>query len=89
MVLCDLALPELDGPGLYAELERSDPDLLGRFVIVSANAESPKYLAWLARTRVPVISKPFDQSEIFATICGKDPALEQLLAVGRATVEKG
>jgi CheY-like chemotaxis protein len=38
VILCDLAMPELDGPGLYTELERSRPDLLGRFVIVSANA---------------------------------------------------
>jgi CheY-like chemotaxis protein len=73
VILCDLAMPSLDGPGLYAELERSRPDLLGRLVIVSANAESPKYQGWLARTHLRVIRKPFDQSEISAAIRGKDP----------------
>jgi len=74
VILCDLAMPEMDGPGLYAELERSRPDMLGRLVIVSGYAESPhhQFQSWLARTRVPLIAKPFEVSEIFDAIRGKE-----------------
>jgi CheY-like chemotaxis protein len=59
LILSDLRMPELDGLGLYRELERRQPALLSRFLFVSGTTEQPEYRNFLAETAVPVLSKPF------------------------------
>ncbi len=64
LILCDLKMPELDGPGLYREVERRYPELRDRFIFVtgfSADAESQKFLE---QTRAPYLCKPVDLDEI-------------------------
>src|SRR4029453_6619266 len=48
LILSDLRMPELDGPGLYRELERRRPELLSRiaFVTGSAHPSSKSRSAW-------------------------------------------
>ncbi len=60
LIVSDLRMPELDGVGLYREIEREQPALLGRLAIVSGTSEPPEYATFLAETHVPVLSKPFD-----------------------------
>src|SRR5713101_6382871 len=59
LVLSDLSMPELDGRGLYRELERRQPTLLSRLLFVSGATDQPEYRRFLAETAVPVLSKPF------------------------------
>ncbi len=59
LILSDLRMPELDGLGLYRELERRQPTLLARLLFVSGTTEQPEYRNFLAETAVPVLSKPF------------------------------
>jgi CheY-like chemotaxis protein len=59
LIVSDLRMPELDGVGLYRELERRRPALLGRLLFVSGTTEPPEYASFLEATHAPVLSKPF------------------------------
>ena len=63
-ILSDLRMPELDGVGLYRELERGWPWLLSRLVFITGSTEHPQYHRFLAETLVPVIAKPFNVSAL-------------------------
>src|SRR5712692_3757467 len=58
-LLSDLRMPELDGVGLYRELEQQHPRLLPRLAFVSGTTEPPEYASFLKRTGPTVLSKPF------------------------------
>jgi DNA-binding response OmpR family regulator len=64
LILCDIRMPGLDGPGFYAELERSRPDLMGRILFVTGNRFSPEVEEFLARTGAPSLPKPFRQEDL-------------------------
>src|ERR1700682_1428767 len=57
-ILSDLRMPELDGVGLYRELEQQDQSLLLRLAFVSGTTEPPEYASFLERTGATVLSKP-------------------------------
>ena len=63
-IICDLRMPHLDGPGLYAALETLKPQLLQRIVFATGdllNAETERFLAQTGR---PCIEKPFMPAQI-------------------------
>lgn len=64
LVLCDLRMPELDGVGLYRELEKGHSDLLRRIAFVTGTTESPDYSRFLEETAVPVLHKPFNLGDL-------------------------
>ena len=76
LILCDIRMPELDGPGLYEELERRAPHLLGRFIFIAADAEGQRarLRRFLDRTGVPVIAKPFTRDAILRALLGNREA---------------
>src|SRR6266566_7841262 len=59
VLLSDLRMPELDGVGLYRELEQQHPRLLPRLAFVSGTTEPPEYASFLERTGATVLNKPF------------------------------
>ena len=59
LIVSDLQMPVLDGLGLYRELERSRPELLGRIVFVTGNVEHPVWRRFLSDTGAPYVAKPF------------------------------
>ena len=59
VILSDLRMPELDGVGLYRELEQQHQSLLPRLAFVSGTTEPPEYASFLERTGATVLSKPF------------------------------
>jgi CheY-like chemotaxis protein len=59
LILSDLRMPELDGPGLYRELERRRPELARRIAFVTGSAQSAGMEQFLARTGAPILYKPF------------------------------
>jgi len=63
-LLCDLRMPELDGMGLYRELEKVHPDLLRRIAFVTRTTEPPDYSRFLAEMAVPVLHKPFNLGDL-------------------------
>lgn len=63
-ILSDLRMPELDGAGLYREIERQQPGLLQRLAFVTGTMESPEYASLFERARAPVLSKPFAVTDL-------------------------
>jgi CheY-like chemotaxis protein len=59
LILSDLRMPELDGVGLYRELEQHHPSVLRRLAFVSGTTEPPEYASFLERTGATVLGKPF------------------------------
>jgi len=64
LILSDLRMPKLDGPGLYRELERRHPELLRHVVFLTGDAMGPQAQAFLEQTRAPSLHKPFTSGEV-------------------------
>ena len=59
LILTDLRMPELDGVGLYRELERRQPEMLRRVIVITGTSGHPEYESFLEETQVPYLEKPF------------------------------
>ncbi|MBI3506955.1 MAG: PAS-domain containing protein [Proteobacteria bacterium] len=67
LVVCDMRMPGLDGPGLYRTIETRAPDLARRFVFVTGDVLSVEVARFLNETTAPHIEKPFQRGEILRT----------------------
>jgi CheY-like chemotaxis protein len=75
LILSDLRMPELDGPGLYRELQAHYPQLCRRFICLTGDTLSPEALAFIAESSVPRLTKPF-------TAAAVRRAIQQVLQAG-------
>jgi CheY-like chemotaxis protein/anti-sigma regulatory factor (Ser/Thr protein kinase) len=64
LILCDLRMPQLDGPGLYRSLAQEQPQLLRRFIFVTGDTLSPTARAFLEESQAPYLVKPFHAEEV-------------------------
>ena len=64
VILSDLRMSELDGVGLYRELEQRHESLLLRLAFVSGTTEPPEYARFLEQTGATVLSKPFAVADL-------------------------
>jgi CheY-like chemotaxis protein/anti-sigma regulatory factor (Ser/Thr protein kinase) len=64
LILCDLRMPKLDGPGLYRALAQDEPQLLPRFIFVTGDTLSPTAKAFLEESQAPYLVKPFHAEEV-------------------------
>ncbi|MGZ3420457.1 MAG: PAS domain S-box protein [Polyangiales bacterium] len=60
VVLCDLMMPDLSGMDLFEQLRARKPELAERVVFVTGGAFTPQAQAFMDRTGVPHLEKPFD-----------------------------
>ena len=58
-MLCDVSLPDIEGPALYDEVVRRDPELARRFVFVTGGAFNDSTREFLRRYQGPRLDKPF------------------------------
>jgi PAS domain S-box-containing protein len=58
-ILSDVKMPGLDGPGLYREVARRDPDLARRFMFITGDTLDPGTARFLEETGLPSFAKPF------------------------------
>ena len=68
IVLSDLRMPELDGLGLFREIEQRYPDLLRRFVFITGTSEHTDYQGFIDDVKVPVLTKPFDMMNLVRVV---------------------
>jgi len=64
LIISDLRMPDLDGPGLYAKLRAHQPQLLERLLFITGDTLSPSIKRFLSEADRPVIEKPFVPAEI-------------------------
>jgi two-component system NtrC family sensor kinase len=64
VILCDMRMPGLDGPGFYRELERRHPHLRSRVIFLTGDVLSPDAQAFFTQTGRPSVVKPFNVREI-------------------------
>ena len=69
-ILCDLSMPELAGDLFYLEVGRAQPQLLKRFIFVTANADNQMYEAFLRKIKAPVLSKPVSTDRLVEKLEG-------------------
>jgi len=73
LVIVDLRMPRVSGPELYEWLAAHRPAALERLVFSSGDVLSAASAEFLARTRRPVLPKPFELSEltrVVEQVCG-------------------
>jgi CheY-like chemotaxis protein len=59
-VVIDFRLPGMSGEDLYEAIAQQYPDLSGRCIVVAANPQNDLLQAFVGRTGVPLLVKPFD-----------------------------
>ena len=59
VIVSDVRMPGLDGPGLYAEIERRFPSLRERIVFLTGDTMSAETREFLERTGAVSLGKPF------------------------------
>ncbi len=64
LILCDLRMPELDGPTLYRTLACEHPHLQQHFIFLTGDTMSPEAKTFLDECRAPYLAKPFRAADI-------------------------
>ena len=64
VIVSDLHMPILDGPGLYRALQQHYPTLLPHVVFLTGHADIEPYTTFLARTGAPILTKPFTRQDL-------------------------
>jgi len=64
VIVSDTKMPQLDGEGLYAELDRRYPALRDRMIFLTGDVLSREKRAFLEQTGRPFLEKPCDLKEL-------------------------
>ncbi len=64
VIISDLRMPVLDGPGLYAALAEKKPEYTKKIIYVTGDTLSTNVHEFLSKTPVPVIEKPYRLSDV-------------------------
>jgi len=75
-IICDIRMPDGDGPFLHDWLEANRPELVSRVVFLTGDSLGPSASRFLARSKSASLEKPFSRADIAAM-------LENLMSHGR------
>jgi signal transduction histidine kinase/FixJ family two-component response regulator len=64
LVICDLKMPYVDGPGLYRALVRQENPMQHRVLFVTGDTMGPRTLEFLKSSGLPYLAKPFLVEEL-------------------------
>ena len=70
LILSDLSMPLLDGPGFYRELEQHHPELLDRVIFMTGGLMKPETQEFLRRTGLLCLCKPLELTEVWSAVRG-------------------
>lgn len=68
LILTDMKMPELDGPGLYHAVQGRRPELARRFVFLTGDANAQSAREFLHSTGAPTLQKPFRLGDALGVI---------------------
>jgi CheY-like chemotaxis protein len=68
LVLSDLRMPVLDGPGLYHALVQGHAEMVGRLAFITGDSLSPEIQTFLRDTKVPCLEKPFLPEDVMRLV---------------------
>ena len=68
VIICDLMMPEVDGPTVYESLRRSAPDLLKRIVFLTGGAFTPRVKEFMETVKAPILQKPIGRDGLLAAV---------------------
>jgi len=68
LILSDIKMPRLDGPGFYRELERLHPQLVARTVFLTGDTLSREVSEFIEATGRPSVGKPFDLEQVYRAV---------------------
>jgi PAS domain S-box-containing protein len=77
VILSDMRMPDVDGPGLYLRIKNAYPELLERIVFITGDTLGPSNRSFLEQTGLPHLEKPLSPDEVRQVIqdilesCGK------------------
>jgi CheY-like chemotaxis protein/anti-sigma regulatory factor (Ser/Thr protein kinase) len=64
LVICDLKMPHVDGPGLYRALVRGENPMQHKVLFVTGDTMGPRTLEFLRSSGLPYLAKPFLVDEL-------------------------
>jgi PAS domain S-box-containing protein len=64
LIISDLRMPDMDGPGLYRALAERRPELLTRLVFITGDTLAADITGFLSETGANVIEKPLDPPDV-------------------------
>lgn len=73
LVLCDLHMPALDGPGVLEALTTAQPDARRRFVYLTGGAVGPRDRLALVSAPGGYLEKPFDAAALRRVVAERAP----------------
>jgi len=68
LVLSDIRMPVLDGPGLYRILFQGDSDMVSRLAFITGDSLSTEVQSFLRETKVPCLEKPFLPEDVLRLV---------------------
>ena len=64
LILCDLMMPEIDGPQVYASLMASAPHIAQRIVFCTGGAFTTRTRAFLEAIENEIVEKPLSHDDV-------------------------
>jgi len=68
IIMLDIKMPGMSGIELYRHFQKVSSSLADRVVFITGDVMGPSTMAFLSRTKVPYIIKPFDAKQLRAEI---------------------
>jgi two-component system NtrC family sensor kinase len=64
VILCDMRMPDIDGPGFYRELESRHRAMLSHMIFLTGDTLTPGTLTFFAQVERPYLVKPFKIEDV-------------------------
>lgn len=68
VVLCDLMMPDVDGPTLFRHVRERDPALAQRFVFCSGGTVTERAREFAHEIRNPILEKPLSREDLLEAV---------------------